>query len=244
MRFAKNAGGVRRPYMRLRDSVADRPLFFYTLYGLSPRTRQLRVRKTTELVIEGFPRSANSFVVVAFQQAQKKGISIAHHLHVPAQIQLAVRWKIPCIVLIREPLEAISSLLIRDKWRDPSRTLKYYIRFYKTVLTCQPKRYLIADFKVVTSCFGDVIENLNNMFGVSFSSFNHSPSNVNRVFSKLEEFEKKYGSADEEMVSRPSKEREYKKEIIIRQLHSPALKSLVERAEGMYDSLINFQKLS
>ena len=32
------------------------------------------------LVIEGFPRSANTFAVVAFRQAQERYVPIAHHL--------------------------------------------------------------------------------------------------------------------------------------------------------------------
>jgi hypothetical protein len=58
------------------------------------------VSRTTQLVIEGYPRLGNTFAVVAFLQAQKEDVRIAHHLHAPAQVIRAARWRIPTIVLI------------------------------------------------------------------------------------------------------------------------------------------------
>ena len=43
-----------------------------------------------DIVIEGFPRSANSVAVHAFRVAQDRPVRIAHHLHAPAQVIAAV----------------------------------------------------------------------------------------------------------------------------------------------------------
>ena len=45
----------------------------------------------TELVIEGFPRTANTFAVFAFQTAQARPVRVAHHLHAPIQVTVAAR---------------------------------------------------------------------------------------------------------------------------------------------------------
>jgi hypothetical protein len=58
-------------------------LLFFPLARLFPRNKNQVVDKETHLVIEGFPRSANTFAVAAFKYSQKGSIKIAHHLHVP-----------------------------------------------------------------------------------------------------------------------------------------------------------------
>ena len=66
----------------------------------------------TEIVIEGFPRSANSFAVNAFVLAQGRPVHVAHHVHAAAQVLAAGRAGVPAILLIREPTDAIVSYLL------------------------------------------------------------------------------------------------------------------------------------
>jgi len=61
-----------------------------------------RITGETEVVIDGFPRSGNTFAVVAFRQAQSRRVSVAHHGHVPALAIEAHRRGVPALVLIRE----------------------------------------------------------------------------------------------------------------------------------------------
>jgi hypothetical protein len=74
-----------------RRHVGEHPLLFHNIYKLRLRYQNLLVDRTTQLVIEGFPRSGNTFAVVAFEQAQRQSVRIAHHLHAPAQVMLAAR---------------------------------------------------------------------------------------------------------------------------------------------------------
>ena len=55
------------------------------LLALSP-SPECAERLHTELVIEAFPRSANTFATVAFQLSQPAPVRVAHHLHAPAQV--------------------------------------------------------------------------------------------------------------------------------------------------------------
>lgn len=61
------------------------------------------VESDTELVIEGFERSGNTFAVVAFETAQPRPVKTAHHLHAAAQVVSAVRMGVPTLLLIRPP---------------------------------------------------------------------------------------------------------------------------------------------
>ena len=90
------------------DSRGRHPAIYFNLYRLL-RTREnfeRAVTPDTQLVIEGFPRSGNTFARRAFVMAQDERFDktrIARHLHVPAQVVRAARWQIPTLVLIRKP---------------------------------------------------------------------------------------------------------------------------------------------
>src|SRR5437773_3659904 len=75
------------------------------------RGRNHPIGPDTEIVIEGFPRSATSFAVAAFRLAQDREVVVGHHVHSPAQVIEAVRRGVPAIVLVREPEEAALSFL-------------------------------------------------------------------------------------------------------------------------------------
>jgi hypothetical protein len=140
----------------------------------------------TELVIEGFPRSANSFAFWAFRFSQDRPVKIAHHVHVPAQVIYAVKHEIPSLVLIREPADAVIALKIRYPWIAIKDALYAYKVFYKRI---QPyfEGFVLATFEDVTTDYGEVIRKVNEKFGTRFNVFEHSPENVRRVFSLIEE---------------------------------------------------------
>ena len=128
------------------------------------------VSRTTEIVIEGYPRSGNTFAVVAFRQAQGREIKMAHHLHAAAQIKRAARLGVPAIVLIREPSEAILSVLVRDPHASMRWALHSYVRFYSTVLPYLEKA-VVAPFATVTSDLASIIRMVNTRYGTAFKEF-------------------------------------------------------------------------
>ncbi|RMG27959.1 MAG: hypothetical protein D6732_19595, partial [Methanobacteriota archaeon] len=82
-------GVIRLLKHRVKHALAPYPFLFVTAYRLFAPAH-LRMEKLigarTEIVIEGYPRSANTFAVVAFRLAQNRPVKIAHHLHMEAQI--------------------------------------------------------------------------------------------------------------------------------------------------------------
>ena len=125
-------------------------------------------------------------------------MSIAHHLHVPAQVVRAAQWRIPTLVLIRRPRDAVLSLVIRDPI-SVDQALRYYISFYETSEKYRDA-YVLGLFEEVTEDFGQVIERMNDKFGTTFSVFRHDEENVSKVFAGMEAQARKsmarsYGSA-------------------------------------------------
>src|SRR5215203_5308665 len=208
----------------LQTHAGKHPAAFYGLYRLARKDQARVVTPETQLVIEGFPRSANSFARVAFNRAQKGTVRIATGLHVPAQVIRAARWRIPTLVLIRRPKDAVLSFAIRDPI-SVEEALKYYISFYETV-EAYGDAYVLGLFEEVTEDFGQVIRRINDRFGTTFSPFSHDERNVDGVFARIEKNSRKRfrETSLENKVSRPFASREKLKHEIEDDLENPKLK--------------------
>jgi len=167
----------------------------------------------TEVVIEGFARSANSFAVNAFCLAQGRPVHVAHHLHAPAQVMAAGRDGVPAIVLVREPEAAICSFLLWQPHLRVREAVSAYLRFYRPLRSIEDV-YVVATFEQVTSDFGEVIDRLNERFGSSFERFEHTQANVDRCFEEIETNSRvqRHGELLESVVARPSAERKHLKQ--------------------------------
>lgn len=213
------------------------PSLYYGVHALTRRHRHLVIGRDTEIVIEGFPRSANTFAVVAFEHAQGRRVSIAHHLHAPAQVLRAVEQKIPAIVLIREPVAAVVSLLIRDPRLSAYQALLDYVSFYGRILRVRDW-IVVGNFVEVTNNYGSVIQRVNQRFGTDFRIFEHTEDALGRVFRELEELEtSETGAVAENMVARPSVVRGQFKQSQIAKLEQPRLGGLMRDAHDLYRAL-------
>ncbi len=213
------------------------PALFFSLYRLLRRDRSRMVTPDTQLVIEGFPRSGNSFARVAFNQAQRGKVRIAHGLHVPAQVIRAARWHIPTLVVIRRPRDAVLSFAIRDPI-SVDQALRYYLSFYETVEKYRDA-YVLGLFEEVTEDYGRVIKRINERFETTFSTFRHDEENVKKVFARMEKnSRKKYGELRwQTKVSAPSDLKDRMKHEIGYDLEEPKRKRLIAEAEAVYDRL-------
>lgn len=88
----------------------------------------------TELVIEGFPRSGNTFAGAAFTVVQGRPVTLGRHMHRPAQVIAAARRGLPTLVFIRRPSDAVLSLVIRHPHISIAKALNDYIRFYTAIM--------------------------------------------------------------------------------------------------------------
>lgn len=199
------------------------------------------VSSSTDIVIEGYPRSANTFALSAFLLAQQQQVEIAHHIHGPAQIIWAVRHSIPTLVLIREPRESVVSLVVRQPLLSLQQALKNYIRFYEKVFPYRGS-FVVADFDEVTSDYGSTIERVNWQFGTSFMKFEHTDENVQRCYQLIEEMDRRdTGRRDTTVitVARPSSQREVMKDNLREKFEEDNLQSLVTRADEIYYAMIS-----
>ncbi|WP_273844799.1 hypothetical protein [Rubrobacter calidifluminis] len=226
---------------RTRIRVGRHPSLFFAIYGVRSGYREMLVSRQTRLVIEGFPRSGNTFAVFAFRQAQEVPVRIAHHLHAPAQVIRASRLGIPALVLIRNPMDAVVSLMLREPRFSAGMALSYYISFYEAVAGFRDS-YVLGTFEEVTRDYGSVIERVNDRFDTSFGVFEHTGETVKDVFARIEEAHraKRNSVLVEEKVARPSATKAGLKAGLRKELaRDPALEPLVERARAVYGELVS-----
>ena len=211
-------------------------LFFFRFVRQNPQLAYLCADRDTEIVIEGFPRCGNTFAVIAFQSAQQRKIKVAHHLHVPAQIRFAASYGIPTLVLIREPLAAISSLIVRHPERSPEQCLIEYTNFYASIFSLK-NRFVVSDFPVTVNDFGSVTARINERFKTSFDCFEHTPCNIEAVFARIEKNNRILEKGSVMQLAKPAQEKELPKEEVKAMLRSEKFSALLGAAERAYQRL-------
>ena len=140
----------------------------------------------TELVIEGFTRSAVTFATIAFQLAQPRPVRTAHTLHSVGHVVEAVRRGIPVLVTIREPEEVALSAVIREPYLTLGRVLNGYVRFYGSILPIRDQ-VVAGRFESVVADFGSVTRAINQRFGSAFAEFRHTDDDVRRCYEIIED---------------------------------------------------------
>lgn len=193
------------------------------------------VRKgITDVCIDGYPRSANSFSVRMFNQANPK-LSIAHHTHSIANLKKAINLDIPLITLIRHPEGAIVSSLIAHKNNDIDAEVYRYIDFYGWVYR-HKNEMLIADFEQVVNDFNGVISNVNSRYNKSFFLLPDVKLAEKKVKGDIEKRFDKLGQTKMSHIKPvPAKERIKKKE---RLLHSVISHPRFDDAIRLYKKIL------
>jgi hypothetical protein len=160
--------------------ASTRPRLYYALRAATGTLDGQCVTRATEVVIEGFPRSANSTTVNTFLAWQGRPVAVAHHKHHAAQLLRAVEWQIPAIVLIRRPADAIISLRalaeegrVRAGATGRGNALTFadvawaWLCFYRALLPVKAS-LVVAPFDVVTKALAPTIDRVNARFGTRF----------------------------------------------------------------------------
>ncbi len=218
---------------RIRAAIGHHPTLFYRIYGQKSTNLPLVVRRDTELVIEGYPRSANTFAVLAFQHAQPRDVKLAHHLHVPAQVIRATQWRIPTLLLTRNPKDAVASLLVRYPYANARRCLDEYVRLHKRLYPLRD-RYVVGTFEQVTRELGFTIERVNRHFGTNFSRFEHTMENTAEVFRAVDRVHKNLGEQSNQ-IARPTQEKKMLQQEVLSKIERIEDKTLLRDALAWYD---------
>ncbi len=129
--------------------------------------------RSTDIVIEGYPRLGNRFAAAALASAQRRPVRVAHNLHAPGHVIAAVRAGVPALVLTRHPDDAVVGFALIKPDLTVGQALRGYVRFYEPLLPYRG-RFVVARSEDVASDFGKVIRVVNERFGTTFVEFEHT----------------------------------------------------------------------
>jgi len=162
---------------------------------------ELLVRENSQICIDGFPRSANTFLTVFFAHWNPDAV-VAHHVHLPLQISMAASYRVPTIVVIRHPLDAITSLMIREKSLYLWVAIISYALFYRKIDKYR-ERFVIADFATCVAQPEKIIELANIKFKKSFNNGTLTGELNEHLFAMIDRVNHIH-DGDETTTSRPS----------------------------------------
>jgi hypothetical protein len=194
------------------------------------------VGPNTDVVIEGYPRSANSFAVAAFRQAQHGPVRIAHHVHAPANAIAGVRHGLPTLVLVRDPAEAAMDLVLAKRALTIRQALRGWIRFYRPLLSHRGW-FIVSTSEEALSDFASVTHRLNARFGTSFAEFeggDEASDEARRAAGEYFEDRVGPGLPLVGRTSAPTGAASEARERLRREYESPKLARLRHRAERLH----------
>jgi hypothetical protein len=151
--------------------VLVRPKLFYTLLTLLRRNTGGAIHQNTGLVIAGIGGCSNTYALKSVQSCHPD-LHIASHQHAPLQVIRASQVNAPCLVLIRHPIDSISSCTSRGfnklseeglRWE-----LKNYVFFYNSVIDLRDT-YVAASFHNVITDYSAVITKVNEHYGTALT---------------------------------------------------------------------------
>lgn len=152
--------------------------------GVHPRLRDKVVRPDSKMCVEGYPRCANSFLYEIIA-ARMPEAHIAHHIHVPSQIYRSVDFGVPVVVVIRNPLDAVASLLaVSDCRLSAGLALASYIRFYESIEQYTKNLY-VADFPRITKDTLTVLKEIDARYDTAFASCGFDESDEKSAMDRL-----------------------------------------------------------
>ena len=178
LKFEFRSRVAREPWL----SPLHRLIVWWTQYKMIGHIdiHECRVGPKTEFVLDGFQGTANSFATRAFKYAQEDFVRIAHHLHSPAQIIEAVQRDIPTLVTLRNPKDAVASVISRWPYVTPQQGLRSYVKFYRKI---EPYTgdFVLSPFNQTTQHLDRAFRAVNEQFGTQFDVFEHSEQNVRAI---------------------------------------------------------------
>ena len=225
----------------LKKLANANPTAFALLGPLNERSQFHRrvVRKTDDLVIEGFPRSANTFTTEAFRISYPD-LKIGNHFHSPMQIALAHRYGIPALVVIRSPREAVRSFYVYHQGElSPGAALDRYIGFHEKIVPYSGS-FVVLDFREAISDVNTGVDRLNGKFGMGLAPMPAGEDFTGQVQASIEaKRQSRIRSRSDEMgsLARQTTPSEFKARAAAEaaeKLAAPEFRARFETAEELY----------
>lgn len=152
------------------------------------RPSEVYLTPHSELMIEGYPRSGNSFAEAAFLYAQRDcPVSLAHHAHSAGHVLAAITRRLPVLVLYRNPIDAAASFMEECQGAlAPAVALWEYHQFHRPLMD-RTDHLVLGSFETLIQDFPSLISRINTRFGTTFENFHQTPETVREIRTMVDE---------------------------------------------------------
>lgn len=140
-------------YFRLLDTPVASELY---LRGRG-RLRHRRIQSHTRIMVEGYPSSGNTYCrqSILLSNPNLHPDQICSHTHSARVVLRAVRAGLPCLVIARDPRDAVSSAVQRFPGVSLETAFTYYAHYYRKAFTLRDQ--------IVVAPFGAVVEDFSTL---------------------------------------------------------------------------------
>jgi len=222
---------------RIANHAAGMPEV-YTFISKSLSGRDCYTTRDTDIVIDGYPRSANTYATYAFQTAQTKKVIIANHIHKKSQFLIAEKYGIPAILLIRDPIDCISSVLIRQPKYNPVALFEGYYSLYNPLKNSNS--LIVGEFNNILNDYAGIINRVNVKFSRDFDLYYKTEENEGIVKHIVQSQGELKNAADyAERVAYPNEKRKKIVNDIKSILLGPIYKTEYEKCKKLYHDFLN-----
>lgn len=187
-------------------------------------------------MVEGFPRSGNTFTVFAIQHLTDDEIHIASHVHHPSQFIKGSRLGLPTVVVIRPPIETLASYLIAGPHATASMVLREY-DYYHRCVSKHAASLLLATFEQVTTDLASVIRRVNERWHTDFPEATPDGDATEAIFERIDAQYEQFHADEDGMLARPDPDRRELNEQLRTELARPVHAARLARCNQVYFSL-------
>lgn len=172
------------------------------------------ISRQSDICIDGPYRCANHYMLEALSKFYPT-CNIAHHYHSPSSLKLAVRFNIPSILVIREPIDQISSAKVFLPNISIDQHIYESLHFLGSLVSLH-NDIIVSDFSRTTQNIKSIANEIQNNFGLE-SKLENLEMNTNDFMHAVTKRKKTIASKPS-MAPFPSKNREQEKSYIKNQV--------------------------
>lgn len=210
------------------------------------RDRKKLPHPNYEVLIEGFPRSGNTYTEMMFRLTQGERFELCHHTHHPVTVIEAVRTHRKTILVLRNPDDAVLSWCISWGGADLAsiaNIFDIYINYHQALLPAV-SGMAVFEFKELTTNFRGLLQQLSDFWQCPLQVDFDEKAMSERAFQMIDErIVSEDGQLTEIRVNRPSAERAIARPQMMQLIASPELARLRQQAQQVYQQVIGITRL-
>lgn len=218
---------------RIRQRALSTPKLSEAITRVDPTLSACQIRRETAIVLDGFPRSGNSYGRAVVIHANPT-VEISSHLHAPRAVSRAFELGKPAVVLIRRPGDAVASMVQFTPGLTIEAAIRGWLSYYSEITTMKGRVHLL-DFRNLIQDPNCLIRAFNEQ-GAGLRSYLKDVDSEQLVRAAIDRASLVYPlNRREHVTARPAAVRRHSS--LVWMASSPSERRLLEQANDLYYEL-------